>query len=592
MFITMPSFAMKNTQNTTIVQLRNAIKSKEKAALKQAKIDSLPEKERQKRAQQKIQQEEIRKLRIQKQEEESKAIRLEIAKREQEEEQRERELNEERKRKLAEELKNASVCGTEVAQKSCDVAMPSKKRRLESAPIDSSRKNGFFDASSRAQIEAVISIAKERIGTKPTTSNFIPTYDDVMNNASTRLFYSSSESGSGLVGEGAHPWCKPTDWTEFISKLNELMRERRKNKIKYFYGEYNFVIEGKEVMKHMNNIPLIMDANNKKIDYASIVFRFTRSDNSSDDGEEEDEENDGTDGNDGNNNDTLASEKNAVVTRYRPYKDICTEMHSIIEAASIGFGTPCYASFAFKSGEKVTRTGKMIPMYGAMCVLKRGEKNLNALVTDRVSDVYSQYGRNSESIEDIIQKGVRGFAKKQIVPILVKQAQAHVLNFDSKPSNMMVFVDKTCKLVDFDSALYAKDATYTTFEGCLLVNLLLLCVHARAWINVYFADAFVSAFRELILELVVHARSNKWIYDAKIAHTKFTQDHVLDAEDAKTKLESVVNAYFVERVEESTYKMKPNFLIGKPMLPQLVRFALNGSATANDEAIRKVFGGR
>lgn len=588
----MPSVAVKSTQNTTICQLRNAIKSKERAALKQAKIDSLSENERKKRTQQKIQRDEIRKLRIQNQEEESRAIRSEIIKRKEEEEQKARELNEERKRKLIEELKNDSVCGTEIEQESVGTLMPSKKRRPESKSTDPIRKNGFFDSASRVQIDNVISLAKECTGTKPATPGFVPTYNDVMNNASTRLFYSSSENGAGLVGEGAHPWCKPTDWTEFISKLNKLMHNRRKNKIKYFYGEYNFVIEGKEMLQHLQDVPLIMNVNNKKVDYASIVFRFTRSDNSSDDGDDsgdgdDDEEQEDNECNGGN---VSEPEKKSIVTRYRSYKDVCTEMHSIIEAASIGFGTPCYASFAFKSGFKVTRTGKKIPMYGAMYVLKRGEKNLNALVTDRVSDVYIQYGRNNESIEDIIQKGVRGFAKKQVIPILVKEAQAHVLNFDSKPANMMVFVDKTCRLVDFDPVLYAKDATYTTFEGCLLVNLLLLCVHARAWINVYFADAFVSAFRELILELVVHARSNKWIYDAKIAHTKFTQDHVLNEEDAKTKLESVVNSYFVERVEESTYKMKPNFLIGKPMLPQLVKFALTGSATANDEAIRGVFG--
>ena len=266
------------------------------------------------------------------------------------------------------------------------------------------------------------------------------------------------------------------------------------------------------------------------------------------------------------------------------------EMHSVLEAAANGFGTPCFAAFAFPSGRtKKKKDGTVAALWGAIYVLKKAESNLNSVIIDKVNHAYNTES-GEEAINKAIRSGVKGFCKKRLLLVLARQAACKILNFDSKPGNVLLMKDQSVYLVDFDPYLYSSNLDFLSFEAALLINLVLLCVHIRAWCNHQFADAFVDSFRELILQLVVCSRSHPWLQDMKLNSAKFTPVVADTPERASQKLQSVVYSYFISRESQANYKLHPKFALGKPLLRQLVKFALTGSSVSRDEDILKLFG--
>lgn len=563
----------KMTKNP-LSDLRKARAARALAETKQARIDALPERERKRREAQRLERERIRKERIEREEEEARERREQLRAEEEALTKREEEKYKNHQREAVQAIRDESI--KESLQKQ---PKPSKKR-VPSNEGNEENVSSFFEASPRFHIDSLQSLVQNDIvvdGSK------IPTLDDVLNMASYRIFYSSfSDAGAGLVGEGSSPWCRPTglEWTSFLKSFNSiLMAPTLRRKLNPWHGEYNYVVPAKELAKHVPLVPVLLDTNGDVIDQNQYVFRVTRPDRGDDD-DDEDEDDD----------EDNQKSKDSPCSRYREYHEICAEMKFVLEAAACGFGVPCYAAFAFQTNTAIIRSGKRIGLWGAVYALKRGEKNLNSLIFDRTEHALSEQHGHSD-FQQAMKRGVASFCRKKLLPVLVRQSQQRVLNFDIKPGNIMVLKNQSIYVVDFDSSLYSSNLSFMTFESSLLVNLLLLCVHVRAWTQPDFASAFVDTYRNLILELVVYSRSCSWLSEAKVdSGAKFKAFNANTDEKCKSKLESVVNSYFISRHDTAMFKLNPNLVNGKPLLSQLIKFALTGSSVSRERCILQVVG--
>jgi len=400
--------------------------------------------------------------------------------------------------------------------------------------------------------------------------------------ASSRIFHSTATSGAGLIGSGMHPWSKPGHWVGLINALNNLLLKKKSN-VKHFYGEYNYVLPAEEVEKHTGIKPTLLYSDGSVIDLKDAVFRITRPDTGDYHNNDEDDDDD--------DDDKTKRSKKKRPCRYKRYSEVCVEMQHVLNASAAGFGVPCYAAFAFKSRYVGIASGREVDLFGSFYVYKRGEKDLSDLISARVRDVLLERNtRTAEQQELAMAKGVGKFVNRLILPSILKQAQQLALNFDCKPTNFIIFSNKEAFLTDFDTTLYSLNVNFASFETCFFVNLLLLCTHVRAWVDCRFADAFLKSVKELLLELCMHARSSTWLFEARIRATKFTPMRADKAEKAKEKLESVVHSYFVERVEEAKYATQPRLQLGKPLVSQILKFAVTGSPIGRDADVCRVLG--
>lgn len=574
--LTQSYFGKKKSGMKRKQSLLNSLKgvqaAREREQAKQAKIANMSEAERVKQEVNKLKLEQIRRERIDREAKEAIEIRNKIKRLREEEEAEEKREFDERRQRAVQLSKENSLEEPKQQQK------PSKKRvRFEVDSQEPSPKvvttYGFFDAIPRSQINRVIEEnALETQGTNGHATKPTVSIDDVLNMASYRIFHADVDCGAGLVGSGMRPWSEPQDWHSFVKGVNDLMLNE-KNTVNHFFGEYNYVIPGDELEKHLGISPTLMHANGNQLDLKDIVFRITRPD--MDRGDEDDDETEG------------GSVANGIC-RYRRYKEMCMEMTHVLNAAASGFGVPCYAAFVFKSDFINVSMGKRVELYGSLYAFKRGEKDMNDLISSRVREVTQE--RNVENQQLAMSRGVEKFVNRLILPVIFKQAKQLVLNFDCKPTNVIILSNKQACLTDFDTALYSLNVSFASFETCFFVNLLLMCTHIRAWVPTHFADAFVKSLRGLLLELCIHSRSSKWLFDARIRKTRFTPGNADTGEKAKNKLESVINSYFIERSEEAKYATPPRLQAGKSLVSQILKFALTGSSVSNDAEICKVLG--
>lgn len=567
----------KMTKNP-LSDLRKARAARALAETKQARIDALPERERKRREAQRLERERIRKERIEREEEEARERREQLRAEEEALTKREEEKYKDRQRAAVQAIRDESIeepHSTHLQPKPSKKRVPSSEGSEENVPSQIREPDKY-----RFCIDSLQSLVQNDI---TVDGSKIPTLDDVLNMASYRIFYSSfSDAGAGLVGEGSSPWCRPTglEWTSFLKSFNSiLMAPTSRRKLNPWHGEYNYVVPARELAKHVPLVPVLLDTNGDVIDPNQYVFRVTRPDRGDDD-DDEDEDDD----------EDNQKSKDSPCSRYREYHEICAEMKFVLEAAACGFGVPCYAAFAFQTNTAIVRSGKRIGLWGAVYALKRGEKNLNSLIFDRTEHALSEHHSHSD-FQQAMKRGVASFCRKKLLPVLVRQSQQRVLNFDIKPGNIMVLKNQSIYVVDFDSSLYSSNLSFMTFESSLLVNLLLLCVHVRAWTQPDFASAFVDTYRNLILELVIYSRSCSWLSEAKVnSGAKFKAFNANTDEKCKSKLESVVNSYFIARHDTAMFKLNPNLINGKPLLSQLIKFALTGSSVSRERCILQVVG--
>lgn len=594
-----------------VAELRKAREARQKEAEKKARVEAMPQREIERREKRKLKTAELRQARLAKEEEDAKELRELIKAREEQRLIEERKKNEEMKNALLdrmrieeEEQKQQQLKASGEVRKG-----PSCKRRRNGEDLNDDRddrddgtspaniESSFFATPSRVEIDRL----EESLKVESDAIRSNCKLDDVMSMATSRIFCSDPKEGVGFWGVGNDDFCKPLSWNAFIDEMNSLLLNRKTRtcvvenergiktttKLNYFFGEYNYVIAGDELQPFINSrMPTITNPDGNNVDLSDVVFRITRPDMGND--ESDDESDDADDRNQASNQQTY---------RYRTLKDAALEMHHVLQGSSFGFGAPCHAAFLFPATLRRNKMGKMVQLYGALYVMKRAAKNLNVLVGDRTRFASEKY-RTIDDIEACIRKGVKKFCTTKLLPKLATQAKLGVLNLDCKPGNILVHADSNISLTDFDPSMYTSASDFTSWTGCLLVNLLLLCVHSRSWHHAAFADAFTNAFKPLLLELVVQTRCDKWIFDAVCKRVPFLPGEIRDANTAKSRLEAIVCSYFLPNNGASqedlcaVFKLAPNFAIGKPLVSSLLKFALTGSATANSPEIAKALGER
>jgi hypothetical protein len=596
-----------------IAELRKAREFRQKEAEKKARIEAMPQREIERREKRKLQTAELRRARLAKEEEDAKELRGIIKAREEQRLNEEKEKNDEKKSALLDQLRIEEEEQKQQQQlkASGDVRKgPSCKRRRNVGDGNDDRddreddtspaniESSFFATPSRVEIDRL----EESLKLETDTIRSNCKVDDVMSMATSRIFCSDPKEGVGVWGAGNDDFCKPLAWNTFIDEMNSLLLNRKTRTcvvenergikttttLNYFFGEYNYVIAGDELQPFIKSrMPMITNTDGNDVHLSDVVFRITRPDMGSDDSDDESDDAD----------ESNQSSKQQKTYRYRTLKDAAMEMHHVLQGSSFGFGAPCHAAFLFPATLRRNKMGKMVQLYGALYVMKRASKNLNVLVGDRTRFA-SEKHRTIDEAEACIRKGVKKFCTTKLLPKLATQAKLGVLNLDCKPGNILVHADSNISLTDFDPSMYTSASDFTSWTGCLLVNLLLLCVHSRSWHHAAFADAFTNAFKPLLLELVVQARCDKWIFDAVCKRVPFLPGEIRDASTAKGRLEAIVCSYFLPNNGASqedlcaVFKLAPNFAIGKPLISSLLKFALTGSATANSPEIAKALGER
>ena len=417
--------------------------------------------------------------------------------------------------------------------------------------------------------------------------------DDVKNMASTRMFYSSTESGFGMIGEGAQ-LPHPGDWTNFLSKFETLMLERKRNNVDYKFGEYNYVVSYTEIEKHIKSAPVLCDSDGNLIDPSNVVFRITRPDSDNtededdeDDEDEKDEKDEKDDEKDKSKSKKETKKKISNGSRYRTYDAVCSELNFILKAAANGYGVPCYTAFAFASPFIETdKNGRKERLYGLCCAFQKAHMDFGSFLTERISSIL----RRPPSLR-IMEKGLANLIHNSVLPVFVKQANDKVLNLDAKPSNTVVISSTSIRMIDFDPSLYCLHAKFADFETLLFVNMLVFLSHIRAFFHSSFANAFIGVLRPLLAELSVHARGCQWLQDAQITTRKFKSKEIHSNVDAKEKLEAVIYSYYIQREACSSFVTRPRFKGDSKLLPQLLSFVLTGRTTCPaDAAVKQLVG--
>lgn len=562
------------------VELRKARQKRQRAAEQAARTAQLTESQLEKQAKRKAQLAQVREERLAREAAEAEAARKAMREREAERAALEAAQMEKRKSEFLATLHANPRAGEEEEAQ----AAPSRKRVRaapppESAESDDTKHGNASLDSDFFQPPRTLIDALER---EELPASMPATFDDVVNTATHRVMCAAPEC-VGVWGESVGDgYDAVSRWTQFCGVLTETLVNRKTNGMKCMYGEYNFVVTGPELVRVVAPacpIPPIMDVDGKAVDADDLVFRITRPsvDRSNVDVAEAGAE-------------AGAEAEASTAFRYRPLKDAAAEMYHVLHAAYSGFGMPCYAALLFPAQSVLGKSGRAVQLYGSLYVLKRGATNLNALVTERVRQMNAKYATNLARAKRGVGSGVHDFALQNVLPKLVRQARNCILNFDCKPSNLMVCANKQVFLIDFDASMYALANSFMPWHSCLMVNLLLLCAHSRCSHVDAFASEFTRAFRPLMLELLPHARSQRWLFDAKVCNRAFFPGVATTPDRAQYKLESIVNCYFTD-LDDTECKLLPRLVSGQPLLPQLVKFALTGSSISTDPEILKALGG-
>lgn len=559
-------------------ELRKVKELREKAIHKQAKIDALPKRELELKRMKRQQIAEIREQRLKREQEESEQVRRTIRDAEKERLQAEQERNEERKRKLADDMANVVVVVDDPATRH----LPSKRKAAPDDAANPSAEPSFFDSMRSDEIQ------KYDADVDPSLAARAMDLDSVMNAATHRVLFSCPSRCGALASDkfAFDEWHSPSAWQPFVNRVNDvLLRQKEWPDFHPLSGEYNYVIDGLDVPSFVDlaGLPRVQNpATGERASWKGLVLRITRP-------QAETEPDVGAE---------AASSPTPPPRRYKSLRECSAEMQSVLEGAACGFGIPCYACFLFPAGVKrVNRQGieHVVQLYGSVYVLKKASKNLNVLVFDRVLHATQTY-RACDEMHACVKKGVAAMVASKILPLLVAQSKLHILNLDLKPGNILCCSNADVFLTDFDSNMYGSMGEACSWKGCLLVNCLFLLCHCRCWHYCAFAEAFCGAFRPILLQLAMHARADRWLYELRLKRVRFRPGEMQTVEQAETKICAMVSSYFLPDAGETNvdgqpaFKISPEFKTGRLLLPQMIKFALTGSSISRDPELMRVLG--
>jgi hypothetical protein len=284
------------------------------------------------------------------------------------------------------------------------------------------------------------------------------------------------------------------------------------------------------------------------------------------------------------------------VYRYMRRDEAVTEITTTMHAALTGVGPPIYAALAWPWNLPPHSTKQR---YGLIIVTERCSGDMSAYV-DTLRGMYPP--------ENVLQSSnprLRSAAEK--LAIKVAEACARVsaqlgINFDIKCANMLLKQHgDDVYLCDFDPIHFVYPPPEVVgAKACMLTNLLLVCMHVRAYSLRTVAVPFLAMLAPLVMKLLEEAVSDResfgrgfaWLLSARIAPTldtgSFDETLLKRTQEAGLRLSRHLTMMVFEYMFNQADGKRPSatalrwkgwdfstgFVSGYArLLPQLVRFS-------------------
>lgn len=277
-------------------------------------------------------------------------------------------------------------------------------------------------------------------------------------------------------------WLDPEKWIDMVKQRvpnnTGMLREVA------MYGNYNWVLEPTEATPVNDptrwppqlqrlGVDLEGAALTEVLPDAPYVVRMTRSD---------------------------AFEREAPNSKlmYRSMKleALVTEMALTLHAASAGIGPPVYAAVSWRF---VPQPGETAQRYGLLMLIARAEGDMIEYMhnLDRLYPLESRLAPPPVGVRQCAES-----AALWLAGLCAHIAWSGYINYDMKPGNLLTQHNNTFFMSDFDSTYYCSMADDVAgLKARTFVNILLLCVHVRAYGNGTFAPSFLGVLAPITLNL-------------------------------------------------------------------------------------------
>lgn len=406
----------------------------------------------------------------------------------------------------------------------------------------------------------------------------LPSMDGLACMATASVVYADPGTGIGAWGEAAGTWAAPQRWIPLIERLNRAFKstlqqagESKKSQdlnMKLQNGEYNMVFHVEPGEEPGVQLPPLVDADGRVLKPEEVVFRATRPDAAV-----------------RNNGDPFH--------RYKSLEAISREFYYTLHGAAHGYAPPCLAAILYPGVEITYDDGTTETLYGALYVLQRAAKDLVSLMDDetrRLRDLHAGNTQSAAFAEAMRRSGRK--AALWLLPVLVRQAKLGALSFDAKPANYVFGADGKPYAIDFDAAMYTVcDDTRAQWHAALLMIIALLTAHVRVYLEPAISDGWANVLRPLVLELCGHARSARWLFDARAVKRNFRESMENTDDASKRRLEMMTHAYFTSAQPSRGAQFKPQTGKDAPGLAeQLLKFSLHGTTNKRDNELSAALG--
>lgn len=294
--------------------------------------------------------------------------------------------------------------------------------------------------------------------------------------------------------------------------------------------------------------------------------------------------------------------------RWMTQEQLVMEMALTLHAASQGIGPPVYAAvwwpWAMPPGSSEQK-------YGLLMLVGRSVGSMNQYIANLVKAPAHLKNQVSQEYKTNIE-----LAAASVAELCAKIAQTGHINYDIKPDNMLMHHEHNrFYMTDFDSMQYRFLPDEVAGMKCrLFVNLLLLCMHVRAYTTRHFATHFLAALTPLMIELWKEAVEQPgrfgsgagWLVQTQIAPNPrigtLNTNALAGIEDpgmaARRQLEMMTFSYLFDTSRGESPKVarwphwnkEEAFVEGFPLLvPQLMRFCIFYNEVVPSE-LRRLFG--
>lgn len=423
-----------------------------------------------------------------------------------------------------------------------------------------------------------VSELREGLGVYKCDAVALPTVEALACMATASVVYADPVVGIGVWGDGAGTWAAPRRWIPFVEKLNRAFTstfERSDDapkhdalNMKLQNGEYNMVFHAEAGRDPEVELPPLVDANGCALNPEDVVFRATRPDAAV-----------------RNNGDPFH--------RYKSLEAISRELYYTMHGAAHGYAPPCLAAIIYPAVEMTYDDDTTETLYGALYVLHRASKDLVSLMDDethRLRDIHTGNIKSPAFAEAMRRSGSK--AALWLLPVLVRQAKLGALSFDAKPANYVFGANGKPYAIDFDAAMYTVcDDTRVQWHAALLMLIVLLTAHVRVYLEPAVSDGWANALRPLVIELCAHARSARWLFDARVVNRSFREDMQNTDDAARRRLEMMAHAYFTNAKHSRGAQFKPQKGKEAPGLTeQLLKFSLHGTTSMPDNELSAALG--